>query len=98
LLVGNEWPNEEALAGNDPKRDKYAALQCLKMKAVRSSQTSGICNSTTLRKNPDDLNPRQKHICASARLNLISLGSQQIHVFINNIHFNRRKICILCFD
>ena len=51
------------------------------MKTVRSSKTSGIINSNTQRKNPEDLNPQQKDICGYASLNLIaSVGEKDLFV------------------
>jgi hypothetical protein len=73
------------------KRAKRATPHTLRMKTVSSSETSGIINSTTQRKNPEDLNPQQKHICVCASLNLIaSLGETRLSV-LNHKPF----ICLL---
>lgn len=68
------------------------------MKVVRSCETLEICNSTKQRRNPDDLNPRQKHICASASLKLLPLESRGIHTFVNDNHFNDREIIKVLHD
>jgi hypothetical protein len=57
----------------DTKTDKRATPQPLMMKTVRSSERTGIMNSTTQHKSPEVLNPQQNFFFgACASLNLIS--------------------------
>jgi len=59
------------------------------MKTLRSPETSGIINSTTQRKNSEDPNPQQKHICACASLNLIASVGENCLFILNHKPFMR---------